>query len=79
MTPKVLYYVLFLITLPDIESEEHLVHRIVFEKEVNCLYHAKILNQHKDPWVQKPNCVAVESHYKNPEVPIPLRKPEFMR
>ena len=33
MTPKVLYYVLFLITLPDVEAKEHLVHRIVFEKE----------------------------------------------
>jgi len=29
--------------------------------------------------VQKPNCVAVESHYSYPEVRIPLRKPEFMK
>ena len=61
MTPKVLYYVLFLITLPDVEAKEHLVHRIVFEKEENCLYHAKMFNQHKDPWVQKPNCVTVKA------------------
>lgn len=77
MTPETVYFILYLITVPDIESDQRAIHRIYFENFEQCDHYAEILDQRYDPIVRKPNCVKVNNYIK--EVRIPLRKPEFMR
>tara|TARA_B100000085_G_scaffold65125_1_gene57911 strand:- start:146 stop:376 length:231 start_codon:yes stop_codon:yes gene_type:complete len=72
----VMFYVLYLITLPDIEKDDHAMHRLVFSYKEDCIEMAQQLGQLKDPWVGKNNCVEVENY--DIEVRIPLRKPEGM-
>ena len=75
MTP-VTYFVLYLITIPDVEIHNHSVHRLVFSYKQDCIEMAQELRQLNDPIVGKPNCVEVE----NFEVVVrtPLKKPEGM-
>lgn len=71
-----MFYVLYLITLPDIQTEDHNMHRLVFSYKEDCIEMAQQLGQLKDPWVGKNNCVEVENY--DIEVRIPLRKPKGM-
>ena len=75
MSP-VTFYVLYLITLPDIEVDNHSVHRIVFSYKDDCIEMAQELGQLRDPIVGKLNCVEVKNY--EIAVRIPLRKPEGM-
>ncbi len=70
------YFVLYLITIPDVEVNNHSVHRLVFSYKQDCIEMAQELRQLNDPIVGKPNCVEVE----NFEVVVrtPLKKPEGM-
>ena len=77
MTPDIVYFILYLITVPDIESDQRAMHRIYFEDFGQCDHYAKILGQQNDPIVGHENCVKVYNYIK--EVRIPLRKPEFMK
>tara|TARA_R100001163_G_C5006540_1_gene153899 strand:+ start:459 stop:689 length:231 start_codon:yes stop_codon:yes gene_type:complete len=72
----VTYFVLFLITLPDVQKDDHAVHRIVFSYKQDCIEMAQELRQLRDPIMGKPNCVEVENY--DIAVRIPLRKPEGM-
>jgi len=75
MSP-VTYFVLFLITIPDVEVHHHSVQRLVFSYKEDCIEMAQQLRQLRDPITSKPNCVEVENY--DIEVRIPLRKPEGM-
>ena len=72
----VTYFVLFFITLPDIQKDDHAVHRIVFSYKQDCIEMAQELRQLRDPIMGKANCVEVENY--DIAVRIPLRKPEGM-
>ena len=41
----VLFYVLYLITLPDIETDDHALHRLVFSYKADCIEMAQQLGQ----------------------------------
>ena len=77
MTPESIYFSLYLITVPDIESDQRAIHRIYFEDFEQCNHYAEILDQRYDPVVRKPNCFKVDNYIR--DVRIPLRKPEFMK
>ena len=70
------YFVLHLITLPDIEASQHAIHRLTFSYKADCIEMAQQLKQLRDPWVGKPNCVEVENYIV--EMRVPLRKPKGM-
>ena len=72
----VMFYVLYLITLPDIETSDHAMHRLVFSYKEDCIEMAQQLRQLKDPIIGKNNCVEVENY--DIAVRIPLSKPEGM-
>jgi len=72
----VMFYVLYLITLPDIEIADHAMHRLVFSYKEDCIEMAQRLGQLKDPWVGKNNCIEVDNY--DIEVRIPLKKPKEM-
>ena len=72
----VTYFVLFLITIPDIEKDDHAVHRMVFSYKQDCIEMAQALGQLRDPIIGKLNCVEVKNY--EIAVRIPLRKPEGM-
>jgi len=75
MTP-VTYFVLYLITIPDVEVHHHSVHRLVFSYKQDCIEMAQELRQLKDPIIGKANCVEVENF--EIAVRVPLRKPKGM-
>ena len=75
MSP-VSYFVLYLITIPDVEVYHHSVQRLVFSYKQDCIEMAQELRQLRDPIMGKPNCVEVENY--DIAVRIPLRKPEGM-
>jgi hypothetical protein len=75
MTPLT-YFVLHLITVPDIEASQPAFHRVVFSYKEDCIEMAQQLKQLRDPWVQKPNCVEVKNYIV--EMRVPLRKPKGM-
>jgi hypothetical protein len=77
MTPDIVYFILYLITVPDIESDQRAIHRIYFENFDQCEHYAEMLGQQNDPIVGQKNCVKVDTYL--PEIRIPLRKPEFMK
>ena len=70
------YFVLFLITIPDVEVHHHSVKRLVFSYKQDCIEMAQQLRQLRDPIMGKPNCVEV----RNYEIAVrtPLKKPEGM-
>ena len=70
----VTYFVLYLITIPDVEVHHHSVQRLVFSYKQDCIEMAQQLYQLKDPVVGKPNCVKVDNY--EIEVRIPLPKPK---
>ena len=70
------YFVLYLITIPDVEVHHHSVHRLVFSYKQDCIEMAQELRQLNDPIVGKPNCVEVENF--DVVVRTPLKKPEGM-
>tara|TARA_R100000234_G_C4993189_1_gene176547 strand:- start:86 stop:316 length:231 start_codon:yes stop_codon:yes gene_type:complete len=72
----VTYFVLYLITIPDVEVHHHSVQRLVFSYKQDCIEMAQQLRQLNDPIMGKPNCVEV----KNYEIAVrtPLKKPEGM-
>ena len=75
MTP-VSYFVLYLITVPDVMSSYQLVNRLVFSYKQDCIELAQQLYQLRDPIIGKNNCVEV----KNFEIAVrtPLKKPKGM-
>ena len=75
MTPLT-YFVLHLITVPDIMTTQPAFLRVVFSYKEDCIEMAQQLYQLYDPWVQKPNCVKVENYQI--EVRMPLSKPKGM-
>ena len=75
MTPTI-HFVLYLITLPDIESDKHAIHRLYFDNLEQCHYYANALGQHYDPIGRKANCGKVDNYII--EVRAPLPKPDFM-
>ena len=75
MTP-VTYFVLYLITIPDVEIHNHSVHRLVFSYKQDCIEMAQELRQLKDPIIGKANCVEVDNY--DIAVRVPLTKPEGM-
>ena len=75
MTPLT-YFVLHLITVPDIMTTQPAFHRVVFSYKEDCIEMAQQLKQLRDPWVQKPNCVEVKNYIV--EMCVPLRKPKGM-
>tara|TARA_R100000995_G_scaffold56721_1_gene28099 strand:- start:135 stop:368 length:234 start_codon:yes stop_codon:yes gene_type:complete len=76
MMAPVTYFVLFLITLPDVESSDLSVHRLVFSYKQDCIEMAQELRQLKDPIIGKANCVEVDNY--DIAVRVPLRKPKGM-
>jgi len=70
------FYVLYLITLPDIETGDHSMHRLIFSYKEDCIEMAQQLRQLKDPIIGKNNCVEVENY--EIAVRIPIRKPKEM-
>jgi hypothetical protein len=75
MSP-VSYFVLFLITIPDVEVHHHSVQRLVFSYKEDCIEMAQQLRQLRDPIIGKANCVEVKNY--EIAVRIPLKKPEGM-
>ena len=75
MSP-VTYFVLFLITTPDVEVHHHSVQRLVFSYKEDCIEMAQQLRQLRDPIIGKANCVEVKNY--EIAVRIPLKKPEGM-
>ena len=75
MSP-VSYFVLFLITIPDVEVHHHSVQRLVFSYKQDCIEMAQQLRQLRDPIIGKANCVEVKNY--EIAVRIPLKKPEGM-
>jgi hypothetical protein len=73
MSP-VSYFVLYLITLPDIEASQHAIHRLVFSYKEDCIEMAQQLYQLKDPIVGKPNCVKVDNYEIKVRIPLPKPK-----
>ena len=73
MTPLT-YFVLHLITVPDIMTTQPAFHRVVFSYKEDCIEMAQQLYQLKDPVIGKPNCVKVDNY--EIEVRIPLPKPK---
>jgi hypothetical protein len=73
MSP-VSYFVLHLITLPDIQQDNHAMHRLVFSYKEDCIEMAQQLRQLYDPWVHKPNCVEVENYEITVRLPLPKPK-----
>ena len=76
MTPLT-YFVLHLITVPDIEASQPAFHRVVFSYKEDCIEMAQQLKQLRDPWVQKPNCVEVKNYMV--EMRGPLRGPRGIK
>ena len=72
----VTYFVLYLITIPDVEVHHHSVQRLVFSYKQDCIEMAQQLQQLRDPIIGKSNCVEV----KNYEIAVrtQLKKPEGM-
>ena len=56
MTVKIMYYVLYLITVPDVTADNQNVHRLAFEEQKDCLYMAHTLKQELDPFSRKQQC-----------------------
>ena len=75
MSP-VSYFVLYLITIPDVEVHHHSVQRLVFSYKEDCIEMAQQLRQLRDPIIGKANCVEVKNY--EIAVRIPLKKPEGM-
>tara|TARA_R110002012_G_scaffold292293_1_gene487450 strand:+ start:141 stop:374 length:234 start_codon:yes stop_codon:yes gene_type:complete len=76
MTVPSFFYVLYLITIPDVLSEGQNVHRIAFEEQEDCLYMAHTLDQELDPFARKQQCQELTEY--NFFVRVPLPKPEGM-
>ena len=70
----VTYFVLYLITIPDVEVHHHSVKRLVFSYKQDCIEMAQQLYQLKDPVVGKPNCVKVDNYEIEVRIPIPKPK-----
>mgnify|MGYP003134652473 FL=1 len=71
-----MYYVLYLITVPDIMETETVIQRLAFEHKEDCLYLAHILKQELDPIAQKQQCQDLEEYKLSLRLPLP--KPEGM-
>ena len=75
MTVKSVFYTFWLITQPDIMSDQMIHHMITFESQKNCMELAELLGQTKTPiFDQKKNCrktIAWDTYYH-----VPLTKPE---
>jgi len=76
MTLKIMYYVLYLITVPDVLTEGQNVHRLAFENQEDCLYMAHTLKQEIDPFSRKQQCQELTEY--NVVIKMPLAKPEGM-
>lgn len=70
----VAYFVLHLITLPDIQGDTHAIHRLVFSYKDDCIEMAQQLRQLYDPWIKKPNCVKIDNYEITVRLPLPKPK-----
>ena len=76
MNIETLYYVQYLITVPDILTDGQNVHRLAFEHQKDCLYMAHTLKQELDPISRKQQCQELTAY--DFVVKVPLPKPEGM-
>jgi len=76
MTVQSFFYVLYLITVPDVLNEGQNIHRLAFEKQEDCLYMAHTLKQEVDPFARKQQCQEISEY--NLVLRVPLQKPEGM-
>ena len=49
MTPDIVYFILYLITVPDIESDQRAIHRIYFDNFDHCEHYAEMVGQQNNP------------------------------
>lgn len=56
---ETIIYTLFFLTQPDVMSSETILHRFEFADRVECMRIAMMINQERDPIVNKRNCVKV--------------------
>ena len=62
---EVLVFIMYLITITDIENPNVEVHRLVFDNHAECIALATAINQVRDPIVNKKNCRSVIKYYYN--------------
>lgn len=74
MTLKIMYYVLYLITVPDVLTEGQNVHRLAFENQEDCLYMAHTLKQELDPFSRKQQCQELSEYSLSLRLPMPKPK-----
>ena len=74
---KTVYYVLHLLTVPDIMESDVRMGRVIFHDHETCMYVAQSLQQVRDPIARKSNCVEVDNFEMIVRIPLP--KPEFMK
>jgi hypothetical protein len=60
---EIITYTMYLITLPDIETDKLQVHRLAFDNHAECLALATAINQVRDPISTKKNCRSVINYY----------------
>ena len=77
MNIPTMYYVLYIITVPDILIDGHNVHRLSFEHQKDCLHLAEALDQIRDPIVRKQQCQELTEYsmYLRPPMPKPKGMP----
>ena len=71
------FFVLYLLTVPDIMESDVNLKRVVFHDYETCMYFAQSVNQVRDPVARKQNCVEVKDFIVAVRTPLP--KPEFMK
>ena len=71
------FFVLYLLTVPDIMKSDVDLRRVVFHDHETCMYVAQSLNQTVDPVARKENFVEVDNFIITVRAPLP--KPEFMK
>ena len=68
------FYVLYLITVPDVLNEGQNIHRLAFEKQEDCLYMAHTLKQEVDPFARKQQCQELTEYSMYLRTPMPKPK-----
>ena len=74
MTVQAFFYVLYLITDPDVLNEGQNIHRLAFEKQEDCLYMAHTLKQEVDPFARKQLCLELTEYSMYLRTPMPKPK-----
>ena len=71
------FFVLYLLTVPDIMESDVDLRRVLFHDHETCMYVAQSLNQTADPIARKENCAEHDNFIIAVRTPLP--KPEFMK